>query len=70
LKLCINESSADGFPTCDPLVNERGLRAYVHIDAKGVLKPSSYSDTGVQLHDSDVLKALDQLAHGLAEDDT
>lgn len=70
LKLCINESSAGGFPTCDPLLQERGLRAYAHIDAMGVLKPSSYSDTGVQLGDGGVLQALDQLAHDLAEDDT
>ena len=41
LKLCINESSAEGFPTCDPLEQERGLRAYAHIDAMGVLKSSS-----------------------------
>jgi pyruvate-formate lyase-activating enzyme len=70
LKLCINESSAEGFPTCDPLLQERGLHAYAHIDAMGVLKPSSYSDTGVQLGDDGVLKALDQLAHDLDEDDT
>lgn len=70
LKLCINESSAEGFPTCDPLVQERGLRAYAHIDAMGVLKPSSYSDTGVQLSDGSVLQALDQLAHYLGENDT
>ena len=70
LKLCINESSADGFPICDPLVNEGGLRAYAHIDAMGVLKPSSYSDTGVQLSDGNVLQALDQLAYYFAENDT
>lgn len=70
LKLCINESSAEGFPTCDPLARERGLRAYAHIDAMGVLKPSSYADTGVQLNDGGVLQALDQLAHDLAENDT
>lgn len=70
LKLCINQSSAEGFPICDPLVQERGLRAYAHIDATGVLKPSSYSDTGVQLSDGDVLQALDQLEHDLAENDT
>lgn len=69
LKLCINESSAEGFPTCDPLAQERGLRAYVHIDAMGILKPSSYSDTGVLLNDGSVLQALDQLAHDLAEND-
>jgi len=70
LKLCINESSAEGFPTCDPLVQERGLRAYAHIDAMGVLKASSYSGTGVQLSDGGVLQALDQLGHDLAENDT
>lgn len=70
LKLCINESSAEGFPTCDPLMQERGLRAYAHIDAMGVLKPSSYSDTGVQLKDGGVLRALDQLAHVVAEENT
>jgi MoaA/NifB/PqqE/SkfB family radical SAM enzyme len=69
LKLCINEASADGFPICDPLVEERGLRAYAHIDAKGVLKPSSYAKTGVQLGEESVLKALDQLAHEFVEND-
>lgn len=70
LTLCINESSAEGFPTCDPLARERGLRAYAHIDAMGMLKPTSYSDIGVQLGDDGVLQALDQLAYGLAENDT
>ncbi len=70
LKLCINEASAGGFPTCDPLVEERGLHAYAHIDAMGVLKPSSYAVTGVQLSEGSVLNALDQLAHDLAENDT
>jgi MoaA/NifB/PqqE/SkfB family radical SAM enzyme len=69
LKLCINESSAEGFPTCDPLVQEGGLRAYAHIDATGVLKPSSYADTGVQLGDDDVLRALAQLEHDLEENE-
>lgn len=67
LKLCINEASAEGFPTCDPLVEERGLLAYVHIDAMGVLKPSSYAQAGVPLGEGSVLRALDELAHDLAE---
>lgn len=70
LKLCINEVSADGFPTCDPLVEERGLLAYAHIDARGVLKPSSYAEIGVPLGDGRVLQALDQLAHDVTENDT
>ena len=70
LKLCINESSAEGFPTCDPLVQERDLHAYAHIDATGLLKASSYANIGVQIGEADVLQALAQLEHDLAENDT
>ncbi|MCY1035287.1 radical SAM protein [Corallococcus sp. BB11-1] len=70
LKLCINEASAEGFPTCDPLSEERGLRAYAHIDAMGVLKHSSYAEVGIPLGEGGVLQALDRLAHDLAENDT
>lgn len=69
LKLCINEASADGFPTCDPLAEERGLRAYAHIDAMGVLKPSSYAEVGVQLGEGGVLQAIDQLTNDVEEID-
>jgi MoaA/NifB/PqqE/SkfB family radical SAM enzyme len=69
LKLCINEANADAFPTCDPLVEKRGLRAYAHIDAAGVLNPSSYHAIGTPIGEGGVLKALDQLAHELAESD-
>jgi MoaA/NifB/PqqE/SkfB family radical SAM enzyme len=51
LKLCINEGSAEGFPTCDPVAKDRGLRAHAHIDAAGVLKPNSYHATGVPIGD-------------------
>lgn len=67
LKLCINESSSEGFPTCDPLAQEGGLRAYAHIDAMGVLKPSSYAETGVHLGNGDVLRALAEIEHDLKE---
>ncbi len=70
VRLCINEGSAEGFPTCDPVTAERGLRAYAHIDAAGVLKPSSYHATGVPIGAEGVLSALDRLAHNLAENDT
>lgn len=69
LKLCINEGSAEGFPTCDPLEKERGLRAYVHVDATGVLKPNSYAVEGVPIGDGGVLSALGRLAQNLAEED-
>ncbi|MGE4482438.1 radical SAM protein [Acidocella sp.] len=68
LKLCINEGSADGFPICDPLADESGLLAYAHIDAMGVLKSSSYAETGVPLDEGGVLQAMEQLANVLGED--
>lgn len=68
LKLCINEGSADGFPICDPLKEESGLLAYAHIDAMGVLKSSSYAETGVPLDEGGVLQAMEQLAR-MQEDD-
>ncbi len=69
LKLCISEASADGFPTCDPLAEESGLRAYAHIDAMGTLKPSSYHETGMPLGEGSVLQAVDKLAYDLMEND-
>lgn len=70
LRLSINESSSEGFPTCDPLIEERGLRAYAHIDAIGVLKTSSYAEDGIQLGEGGVLQALDQLAHDFTGNDS
>ena len=70
LKLSINEASAGGFPTCDPLPKECGLRAYAHIDAAGVLKATSYDASGVPIGTDGVLSALDRLAHDLGENDT
>lgn len=68
LKLCINETHANGFQTCDPLVEERGLRAYAHVDAAGVIKPTSYHMTGVPIGPRGVVNALDQLAEAVAEE--
>lgn len=69
LKLCINETHSDGFPTCDPLVEERGLRAYAHIDAAGVIKPTSYHAIGAPIGPGRVVDALEQLASAVAEED-
>lgn len=68
LKLCINEANAEGFPTCDPLVAERGLRAYAHVDAAGIIKPTSYHATGIAMGEGRVLEALDLLAQDMRED--
>lgn len=69
LRLCINEGSSDGFPTCDPLSTERGLCAYAHIDAAGVLKSTSFEDTGVRVGEGSVLSVLEELRRCMIEDD-
>ena len=62
LGLAISEDSSEGFPICDPLRRESGLRGYAHIDATGVLKASSFDSTGAQIGDEGVMSALARLA--------
>ena len=61
VRLAVSEAGASGLPTCDPFPDERGLQAYAHIDASGVLRASSYSPTGAQIGDTGVLSALQRL---------
>ncbi|MBS4095876.1 MAG: radical SAM protein [Sulfuricella sp.] len=61
VRLAVSEAGAAGLPTCDPLPDERGLQAYAHIDASGMLRASSYSPVGAKIVDAGVLSALKQL---------
>ena len=63
VRLAVSEAGASGLPTCDPLPDERGLQAYAHIDASGMLRASSYSPTGAKIGDAGVLSALKRLKH-------
>lgn len=58
VRLAVSEAGASGLPTCDPLPDERGLQAYAHIDASGMLRASSYSPAGAKIGDAGVLSAL------------
>ena len=62
LRLSVSQRAAEGLPTCDPFADEDGLHAYAHIDATGVLKPSSYHDAGVRIGSDGVIAALHTLA--------
>jgi sulfatase maturation enzyme AslB (radical SAM superfamily) len=64
VRLTVSTGGSDGLPTCDPLLEEVGLRAYAHIDAAGVLKRSSYEDTGVEIGHGSILDALARLQSG------
>jgi MoaA/NifB/PqqE/SkfB family radical SAM enzyme len=61
IRLAVSEVGASGLPTCDPLPDERGLQAYAHIDASGVLRASSFSHAGVKIDEAGVMSALDRL---------
>ena len=61
IRLAVSEAGASGLPTCDPFPHERGLLAYAHIDASGMLRASSYSPAGAKIGDAGVLSALQRL---------
>lgn len=61
VRLAVSEAGASGLPTCDPLPDERGIQAYAHIDASGMLRTSSYSPVGARIGDGGVLSALERL---------
>ncbi|WP_175025942.1 MULTISPECIES: radical SAM protein [Burkholderia] len=61
VRLAVSEVGASGLPTCDPLPDERGLRAYAHIDASGMLRASSYTPVGEKIGAAGVLSALKRL---------
>ena len=63
VRLAVSEAGASGLPTCDPLPDERGLHAYAHIDASGMLRTSSYSPVGTRIEDAGVLSALKRLSN-------
>ena len=42
-------------PTCNPLVGEKGLSSYAHIDAQGKLKRLSYDTFGVSIGSDGIL---------------
>lgn len=61
VRLAVSEAGASGLPICNPLPGEKGLQAYAHIDASGILRASSYSAIGKKIGDAGILSALEQL---------
>jgi MoaA/NifB/PqqE/SkfB family radical SAM enzyme len=59
--LAVSESKSEGIATCNPFNTEKGINAYCHIDAKGVLKRSSYDFSGVLISTDGVMKAISDL---------
>lgn len=61
IPLSVSEACGAGMPTCCPLTGETGLRAYAHVDASGLLKRSSYDETGVTIGAGGIMQALKAL---------
>lgn len=61
--LTISEVGSDGLPTCNPFASENGSSAYLHIDASGVLKRSSFDSHGIAIDDNGILHACDLLTY-------
>lgn len=61
-RLAVSELGAGDLPTCNPFPGEEPLHAYVHIDAHGLLKRSSYAQRGVNIGEQGIIAALQSLA--------
>ena len=61
IPLTISEANASGISVANPFANESGLRGFAHIDAKGILKRTSYDKEGQPIGASGVISALSLL---------
>jgi MoaA/NifB/PqqE/SkfB family radical SAM enzyme len=61
VRLATSEAGSEGLPICDPLPKEKGLQAYAHIDASGIIKERSYEGPGVTIGRGGVLLAMNSL---------
>lgn len=68
LRLAISETGSEGMPTCNPHVRDKGLQVYAHVDARGVLKRSSFDDKGVSISGYGIIRALQILDSTNRED--
>jgi sulfatase maturation enzyme AslB (radical SAM superfamily) len=59
--LSVSEGDTNGLSTCNPLPLETGLAAFAHIDAAGNLKRTSYDQSGVEISQTGIIAALEQL---------
>jgi MoaA/NifB/PqqE/SkfB family radical SAM enzyme len=57
--LCISETSCADMPVLNPLSKERGVRAYVHIDAFGTIKRTSFELRGVTIGSHKLVDAME-----------
>jgi pyruvate-formate lyase-activating enzyme len=68
LPLTISEAGCDDGPIYTKVTNEKGLLAYAHIDASGVLKRSSYDQCGISIGSKGLIETLRLMEGGHREE--
>jgi sulfatase maturation enzyme AslB (radical SAM superfamily) len=63
--LAVSESAARALPETAVAPGETGLRAYAHVDAFGVLRPSSFDEIGVPVSSDGMIAAIRTLQNHL-----
>ena len=61
LRLTISEQFSEIFPACDPLTQENGTRAFVHVNASGLLLKNSFERQGIPITRKGIMNALQTL---------
>jgi MoaA/NifB/PqqE/SkfB family radical SAM enzyme len=61
VRLTVSEEGADGLPVADPFAGQPTVEKYMHVDASGVLRPTSFAARGVEIGTRGLLTACRQL---------
>ena len=67
MRLSISENHSQGLNTCEPFKKESGAHAYVHIDASGKLKLSSFDKEGVLIGKDFIMSSFKVLSSTAGE---
>jgi MoaA/NifB/PqqE/SkfB family radical SAM enzyme len=59
--LAVSEEGAEGLPVADPFADQPAIEQYAHVDASGVLRPTSFAAYGVEIGKRGLLTAYRQL---------
>jgi sulfatase maturation enzyme AslB (radical SAM superfamily) len=65
--LAISDGRHESLPVSDALKAEKGLMAFAHIDALGILKKTSYDTEGIRIKDYGIISALEKLGSNRPE---
>jgi hypothetical protein len=61
VRLGVSEQGANGLPIAEPFGDQPSIERYAHIDASGVLRPTSFSPIGTEIGDNSFLTSYGRL---------